>query len=160
MHTPGHTPACVCYNIANDAVFVGDTIFMPDQGTARCDFPKGSAELLWSSINKILSLPSDTRIFTCHDYQPGGREIQYQTTVAEEKAKNIHVKDGTKMEEFIKWRKDRDATLTAPKLIIPSVQVNINAGLFPPKDKNGNVMLKVPVNKFANLNSTTTTTYP
>jgi len=148
MCTPGHTPACVAYYIPNDVVFVGDTIFMPDSGTARCDFPLGSAEILWKSIQKLLALPDETRIFMCHDYgKPGARDPQWETTVGKEKAENIHVKLGTEMAQFIKLRTERDATLTPPKLIVPSVQVNINAGKFL-FDAEGKVMLKYPVNSF------------
>lgn len=149
ISTPGHTPACISYYIKEDCIFVGDTIFMPDQGTARCDFPKGSVENLWASIHKILSLPEQTRIFTCHDYQPGGRQPAWETTVAEERKRNIHVKDGTDKEQFVKWRTERDSTLGAPKLIIPSIQVNINGGYFPKPESNGTSYLKVPVNVLA-----------
>jgi len=148
LHTPGHTPACVCYYINNDCVFVGDTIFMPDQGTARCDFPEGNAETLWYSIQRIFSLPEQTRVFVCHDYQPGGRELKWETTIKEEKEKNIHVKNGTSKEQFIKWRTERDATLSVPKLIIPSTQVNVNAGYFPPHESDGHVYLKLPIDVF------------
>ncbi|WII71416.1 MBL fold metallo-hydrolase [Bdellovibrio sp. 22V] len=128
MFTPGHTPACACYLI-EDALFTGDAIFMPDSGTGRCDFPKGSAEDLYNSIeNKIYSLPDSTRIFVGHDYQPQGRDLKFQTTVKEEKTQNIHLKDTTKKEEFVKFRTERDKTLAAPKLLIPSIKVNIRAG--------------------------------
>ena len=146
MHTPGHTPACSSYYITNDCVFVGDVIFMPDQGTARCDFPGGSAETLWNSLQKILALPENVRVFTCHDYQPGGRELKYESTVGDQKRNNIHVKEGTKKEDFIATRSTRDKTLTPPRLIIPSIQVNINAGYFPKPESNGHIFLKWPVN--------------
>lgn len=149
LHTPGHTPACITYYIGKHALFVGDTIFMPDQGTARCDFPHGSAELLWNSIHKILNHPDDTKIFTCHDYQPGGRAPAWETTVGEEKAKNIHVKEGTKVEQFVEWRKTRDASLAPPRYILPSIQVNIRAGKFPKPEDNGHYYLKIPMNVFS-----------
>ncbi|MDJ0857458.1 MAG: MBL fold metallo-hydrolase [Dinoroseobacter sp.] len=144
MYTPGHTPACMVH-VMGDAAFVGDTLFMPDGGSARCDFPGGSAETLYESIQKVLALPDETRLFMCHDYGPGGREILWETTVAEEKAKNIHVGQGKTKEEFVKFRTERDAQLDMPKLIIPSLQVNMRAGEVP-TDKDGNPMLKVPVN--------------
>ncbi|MEM9248868.1 MAG: MBL fold metallo-hydrolase [Pseudomonadota bacterium] len=144
MYTPGHTPACMVH-VMGDAAFVGDTLFMPDGGSARCDFPGGSAETLYESIQKVLALPDATRLFMCHDYGPGGREIQWETSVAEEKAKNIHVGQGKTKEEFVKFRTERDAQLSMPKLIIPSLQVNMRAGEIP-TDKDGNPMLKVPVN--------------
>ena len=143
MYTPGHTPACMVH-VMGDAAFVGDTLFMPDGGSARCDFPGGSAEQLYNSIMKVLSLPDETRLFMCHDYGPGGREIQWETTVAEEKATNIHVGAGKSKEDFIKFRTERDAQLDMPRLIIPSLQVNMRAGEVP-KDPDGNPMLKVPV---------------
>jgi glyoxylase-like metal-dependent hydrolase (beta-lactamase superfamily II) len=145
MHTPGHTPACVCY-VIGDAVFVGDTLFMPDSGTARCDFPGGDATTLFRSIRRILSLPPATRVFVCHDYGNGGkRPVAWETTVAAERAANIHVKDGTSEAEFVAMRSARDATLSMPALIAPSVQVNIRAGSLPPAEANGRVYLKVPV---------------
>jgi glyoxylase-like metal-dependent hydrolase (beta-lactamase superfamily II) len=147
-HTPGHTPACVSYVISGDVIFTGDTIFLPDQGTARCDFPEGSVDDLWTSISRILALPGDTRLLTCHDYGPGGRAPAWETTVKDETDKNIHVKAGTERDQFVKWRNERDATLSAPRLIIPSVQANINAGYFP-VDANGKTFLKTPVNTFA-----------
>src|SRR5690606_20717238 len=131
LHTPGHTPACLTY-VIGDAAFVGDTLFMPDYGTARCDFPGGSARQLFRSIQKVLSLPDETRIFLCHDYQPSGREPKWETTVAEEKAKNVHVHEGVTEEEFVRMREGRDATLSMPTLILPSIQVNIRAGELPP----------------------------
>jgi len=144
--TPGHTPACVSYVRPGDAAFVGDTIFMPDQGTARCDFPLGSSKTLWNSIQRLLSMPPETRILTCHDYGPGGREPQWETTVAAELEKNIHVKAGTEEAQFVAWRSERDAQLKPPRLIIPSVQTNINAGRFPSADSEGRVFLKTPIN--------------
>ncbi|TNF12539.1 MAG: MBL fold metallo-hydrolase [Rhodobacteraceae bacterium] len=146
LHTPGHTPACLTY-VIGDAAFVGDTLFMPDFGTARCDFPGGSAETLYASIQKILTLPDETRIFVGHDYKaPGRDEYAWETSVAEEKARNIHIGGGKSEEEFVKMRTERDATLAMPKLIIPSLQVNMRAGQMPPKDEKGNTYLKVPVN--------------
>ncbi|NBB84378.1 MAG: MBL fold metallo-hydrolase [Alphaproteobacteria bacterium] len=145
MHTPGHTPACMVH-VMGDAAFVGDTLFMPDGGSARADFPGGSAEDLYDSIQKVLALPDETRLFMCHDYGPGGREIAWETTVAEEKANNIHVGGGKTKEEFVKFRTERDAQLGMPRLILPSLQVNMRAGEVP-RDGDGNMMLKVPVNK-------------
>ncbi len=144
MYTPGHTPACMVHVMGN-AAFVGDTLFMPDGGSARCDFPGGSAEELYESIMKVLALPDEMRLFMCHDYGPNGRDIQWETTVADEKAHNIHVGAGKTREDFIKFRTERDAQLAMPKLIIPSLQVNMRAGEVP-TDKDGNPMLKVPVN--------------
>ncbi len=144
MYTPGHTPACMVHVIGN-AAFVGDTLFMPDGGSARCDFPGGSAEELYESIMKVLALPDDMRLFMCHDYGPNGRDIQWETTVGEEKAHNIHVGGDNTKEDFIKFRTERDAQLDMPKLIIPSLQVNMRAGEVP-TDQDGNPMLKVPVN--------------
>jgi glyoxylase-like metal-dependent hydrolase (beta-lactamase superfamily II) len=146
MHTPGHTPACMTHVIGN-AAFVGDTLFMPDGGTARADFPGGDARQLYRSIKKVLALPDEMRLFMCHDYGPGGREIKWETTVAEEKAANIHVRNGVSEDEFVKMRTERDATLDMPKLIIPSIQVNIRAGQLPPAEDDGTTYLKVPVNK-------------
>ncbi|MDF1620634.1 MBL fold metallo-hydrolase [Pseudothioclava nitratireducens] len=146
LHTPGHTPACLTY-VIGDAAFVGDTLFMPDFGTARCDFPGGSAETLYNSIQKILALPDETRIFVAHDYKaPGRDEYAWETTVAEEKARNIHIGGGKSKDEFVKMRTERDAQLAMPKLIIPSLQVNMRAGQMPPKDEDGKTYLKVPVN--------------
>lgn len=144
MYTPGHTPACMVH-VVGDAAFAGDTLFMPDGGSARCDFPGGSASELYDSIMKVLSLPDEMRLFMCHDYGPNGRAIQWETTVGEEKAHNIHVGAGKTREDFIKFRTERDAQLDMPKLIIPSLQVNMRAGEVP-TDKDGNPMLKVPVN--------------
>jgi len=146
IHTPGHTPACMTH-VMGDAAFVGDTLFMPDGGSARADFPGGDAGTLYESIQKVLALPDETRLFMCHDYAPGGREIQWETTVAEEKANNIHVGAGKTKEEFVKFRTERDAQLDMPKLIIPSLQVNMRAGELPPKDKDGKTFLKVPINE-------------
>ncbi|GIT86066.1 MBL fold metallo-hydrolase [Roseobacter sp. OBYS 0001] len=144
MYTPGHTPACMVH-VMGDAAFVGDTLFMPDGGSARCDFPGGSAEELYDSIMKVLALPDETRLFMCHDYGPNGRDIAWETTVAEEKEHNIHVGRGKTRQDFIKFRTERDAQLAMPRLIIPSLQVNMRAGEVP-KDRDGNPMLKVPVN--------------
>ncbi len=147
LHTPGHTPACLTY-VIGDAAFVGDTLFMPDFGTARCDFPGGSAETMYASVQKILALPDETRIFVGHDYKaPGREEYAWETTVGEQKAKNVHVGAGKSKDEFVKMRTERDATLGMPKLIIPSLQVNMRAGQMPPADEQGDVFLKVPVNK-------------
>lgn len=145
IHTPGHTPACMTHLIG-DAAFVGDTLFMPDGGTARADFPGGDARILYRSIRKLLSLPDETRLFMCHDYQPDGREVEYLTTVAEERANNIHVHDGVSEDEFVAMREARDATLEMPVLILPSLQVNMRAGHFPPAEDNNVVYFKVPVN--------------
>ncbi len=144
MYTPGHTPACMVH-VMGDAAFVGDTLFMPDGGSARADFPGGDAGELYDSIQKILSLPDAMRLFICHDYGPGGRAIAWETTVAEEKASNIHVGAGQTKEEFVRMRTERDATLSMPKLILPSLQVNMRAGEVP-TDRDGRPMLKVPVN--------------
>ena len=144
IHTPGHTPACMAH-VIGDAVFVGDTLFMPDGGTARADFPGGDARTLYHSIQKILALPEDTRLFVCHDYRPGGREVAWQTTVAEQKQKNIHIGGGISEDEFVDMREARDASLSVPRLIMPSIQVNMRAGHLPPGEDNGEVYLKVPV---------------
>ncbi len=144
IYTPGHTPACMVHVIGN-AAFVGDTLFMPDGGSARADFPGGDAATLYDSIQRVLTLPDDMRLFMCHDYGPNGRDIQWETTVGDEKAHNIHVGQGATKEEFVKFRTERDATLAVPKLIIPSLQVNMRAGELP-RDKDGNLMLKVPLN--------------
>ncbi len=141
---PGHTPACMAYRIG-DAVFVGDTLFMPDVGTARCDFPGGDARTLYRSIRTLLDLPPDTRLFMCHDYPPKGRDVAWETTVAAQRAGNIHVRDGVGEDEFVAMRTARDATLGMPTLILPSVQVNIRAGELPPKEGNGIAYLKIPV---------------
>jgi glyoxylase-like metal-dependent hydrolase (beta-lactamase superfamily II) len=146
LHTPGHTPACLTY-VVGDAAFVGDTLFMPDFGTARCDFPGGSSEQLYDSVQKILTLPDETRIFVGHDYKAPGRDTYaWETTVGEQKAKNVHVGGDATKDSFVEMRNARDATLAMPKLIIPSLQVNMRAGQMPPADKDGKVFLKVPVN--------------
>ena len=145
LHTPGHTPACMVH-VMGDAAFVGDTLFMPDGGSARADFPGGDAGQLYDSIQRVLALPADMRLFMCHDYGPDGREIQWETTVAAEAAHNIHVGAGKTRADFVRFRTERDATLDMPRLIIPSLQVNMRAGEVP-KDPDGNPMLKVPVNK-------------
>ena len=153
IHTPGHTPACMTYIVSDGegstleiAAFVGDTLFMPDYGTARCDFPGGDARTLFRSVNKVLSLPPRTRLYMCHDYQPGGREVQYVSTVAEEREHNIHVRNGISEDEFVAMRHARDATLGMPTLILPSVQVNMRAGQFPEPESNGVRYLKIPLN--------------
>ncbi|HKK31892.1 MAG TPA: MBL fold metallo-hydrolase [Alphaproteobacteria bacterium] len=145
IHTPGHTPACITY-VIGDAAFVGDTLFMPDYGTARCDFPGGDAATLYDSIQKIFALPGGTRLFMCHDYKPGGREVKWETTVTEEREKNIHVGKSTTKDSFVKMRTTRDSTLEMPALILPSVQVNIRAGRLPPPEDNGVSYLKLPLN--------------
>lgn len=147
IHTPGHTPACVSY-VIGDAVFVGDTIFMPDFGSARCDFPGGDAKTLFASVGKLLDLPPATRMFVGHDYAPGGRDYAWETTVAAQKAENIHMKDGTDEAAFVEMRTSRDAQLSAPKLILPSLQVNIRAGALPPAEDNGVAYLKIPLDAF------------
>ncbi|MCQ0971769.1 MBL fold metallo-hydrolase [Paracoccus sp. TK19116] len=144
IYTPGHTPACMVH-VIGDAAFVGDTLFMPDGGSARADFPGGDAATLYDSIQKVLSLPDEMRLFMCHDYGPNGRNIQWETTVGEEKAQNIHVGGGKSKADFVKFRTERDATLAMPRLIIPSLQVNMRAGEVP-TDKDGKPMLKVPLN--------------
>ena len=145
LHTPGHTPACVSYRIG-DAVFVGDTLFMPDYGTARADFPGGSARTLYRSIQRLLALPPQTRIFLCHDYKAPGRDsYAWETNVAEERARNVHVREGIDEEAFVAMRQQRDATLAAPTLLLPSIQVNIRAGQLPRAESNGVQYLKIPV---------------
>jgi glyoxylase-like metal-dependent hydrolase (beta-lactamase superfamily II) len=147
LHTPGHTPACLTY-VIGDAAFVGDTLFMPDFGTARCDFPGGSAETLWDSVQKILALPDNTRIFVGHDYKAEGRDhYAWETTVGAQKAANVHIGGGKSREQFVQMRTTRDAKLAMPRLIVPSLQVNMRAGQMPPADESGTVFLKVPVNK-------------
>jgi glyoxylase-like metal-dependent hydrolase (beta-lactamase superfamily II) len=147
MSTPGHTPACVSYKIG-DNVFVGDTLFMPDYGTARADFPGGDARALYHSIRRILSLPPATTLWMCHDYRPADRDTyRWQTTVGEQRAHNVHMRDGIEEEEFVAARTARDRTLAAPTLLIPSVQVNIRAGQMPPSDSNGQVYLRLPLNR-------------
>lgn len=145
MHTPGHTPACASY-LVGDALFVGDTLFMPDYGTARCDFPGGDARTLYRSIRRLLDLPGETRMFLCHDYKAPGRDhFAWETTVAEQRRANIHVHDGVSEDAFVAMREARDATLSAPRLLLPSIQVNIRAGRFPPADPDGGVRLRLPV---------------
>ena len=146
LHTPGHTPACMTY-VVGDAAFVGDTMFMPDYGTARADFPGGDARTLYRSIKKVLSLPPETRLFMCHDYKaPGRDEYKWETTVAEERAHNVHVHDGVTEDEFVAMREARDATLDMPRLILPSIQINMRAGQMPEPDDNGTSYLKIPLN--------------
>jgi glyoxylase-like metal-dependent hydrolase (beta-lactamase superfamily II) len=145
MHTPGHTPACVTY-VVGDAAFVGDTLFMPDFGTARCDFPGGDARQLYRSIRRIFELPDETRLFLCHDYKaPGRDEYRWETTVGEEKRQNVHVREGVTEDEFVAMRTARDKTLGMPRLILPSVQVNMRAGQLPPPEEDGRRYLKIPV---------------
>ena len=145
LAVPGHTPACVAYQVG-DAVFVGDTLFMPDVGTARCDFPGGDANTLYASVQKVLSLPSETRLFMCHDYPPNARPVAFETTVAEQRAHNVHVHDGITQSQFVEMRTRRDATLEMPVLILPAVQINIRAGEMPPPEANGTAYLKIPIN--------------
>lgn len=145
MAVPGHTPACIAYRIG-DAVFVGDTMFMPDVGTARCDFPGGDARTLYKSMRRLLALPAETRLFLCHDYPPAGREVQHQTTVAAQRESNIHVHDGISEEAFVDMRTKRDATLEMPVLILPAIQINIRAGAMPPPESNGISYVKIPLN--------------
>jgi len=148
MHTPGHTPACMTH-LVGDAAFVGDTLFMPDYGTARCDFPGGDARTLYHSIQRIFALPDSTRIFLCHDYKAGGRDaFAHETTVAAERSGNIHVRDGIDEDEFVRMRSARDATLAMPALILPAVQVNMRAGQLPPAEDNGVRYLKIPLDSF------------
>ena len=144
LHTPGHTPACMAH-VIEDTVFVGDTLFMPDGGTARADFPGGDARTLFRSIHKILALPDNTRMFVCHDYMPNGREVKWETTVSEQKQNNIHIGGAINEDEFVKLREKRDSTLGMPKLIMPSIQVNMRAGNMPPSEDNGSTFLKVPI---------------
>ena len=150
INTPGHTPACTAHVIGN-SIFVGDTLFMPDLGSARADFPGGDARQLYRSIQKILSYPDETRIFVCHDYPPSSREVKWSTTVGEQKENNVHVKTSILEDEFVKIREARDKTLNMPKLIIPSIQVNMRAGNLPPPEDNGSVYIKVPINSIKNL---------
>ena len=147
MHTPGHTPAHMSWQIG-DALFVGDTLFMPDYGTARCDFPGGSAEQLFDSIQRIYALPESTRLFMCHDYQPGGRELRFVTTVAEQKRSNVQLNEHTRKQQYLAFRKNRDAQLEMPALILPAIQINIRAGEFPEAEANGTIYLKIPLNLF------------
>ncbi len=150
INTPGHTPACTAHVIGN-SIFVGDTLFMPDLGSARADFPGGDARELYRSIQKILSYPDDTLIFVCHDYPPTSRKVEWVTTVGEQKKKNIHVKTSIGEDEFVKVREARDKTLNMPKLIIPSIQVNMRAGNLPPAEDSGDIFIKVPINSMKNL---------
>lgn len=145
LHTPGHTPACLTY-LVEDAAFVGDTLFMPDYGTARSDFPGGDARTLYRSIRRVLDLPPETRLFMCHDYLPEGRGVRYQSSVAEQRLANIHVHDGISEDAFVTMREARDATLDMPLLILPSVQINMRAGRLPPPEVNGVHYLKIPIN--------------
>ena len=147
MHTPGHTPACMTY-VLGDAAFVGDTLFMPDFGTARCDFPGGDAATLYQSIQRILELPADTRLFVCHDYMPDGRDLAFETSIASERAENIHVRDGIDEAAFVEMREARDKTLSMPNLILPSLQVNMRAGHVPPPESGDRLFLKLPLNAF------------
>lgn len=147
LHTPGHTPACFTH-VLGDAIFVGDTLFMPDAGTARADFPGGNAGILYDSIQKILALPDDHRIFMCHDYGPNGRELEYQTTVKAQREKNIHVKQDIGKSTFVDLRETRDKTLSMPRLILPSLQINMKAGHIPEPEDNGMAYLKIPLNAF------------
>jgi glyoxylase-like metal-dependent hydrolase (beta-lactamase superfamily II) len=146
LHTPGHTPACITY-VIGDAAFVGDTLFMPDGGTARADFPGGDAATLYRSIEKILALPPETRLFICHDYGPGGRPIAWETTVAQQRAKNVHVHEGVSEPEFVRMRSERDKQLAVPTLLMPSIQVNMRAGELPPPEDNGVSYIKIPINR-------------
>ena len=145
LAVPGHTPGCMAYRVG-DAVFVGDTLFMPDVGTARCDFPGGNAATLYGSVLRLLALAPATRLFVCHDYPPGGREPQWESTVADQRARNIHIHDGVTEQQFVAMRTARDATLQMPNLILPSIQVNIRAGQMPPVEANGTAYLKIPLN--------------
>ncbi len=147
MHTPGHTPACATYRIG-DALFVGDTLFMPDYGSARCDFPGGDAALLYRSVRRLLALPGETRMFLCHDYKAPGRDrFVWETTVQAQRDGNLHVRDGVSEEAFVTLRRQRDATLSMPKLILPSVQVNMRAGRFPPPEADGSVYIRIPLDR-------------
>ena len=148
LHVPGHTPADMAYQIEGNSIFVGDTLFMPDVGTARCDFPGGDARQLYQSIKRLLALPTDTRLFMCHDYPPEGRDVAWSTTVGEQRASNIHVNYSIDLEGFVTMRTTRDATLSVPQLLIPAIQINIRAGNLPPADDSGLCSLKVPLNRF------------
>lgn len=148
LHVPGHTPADMAYHVHGLGIFVGDTLFLPDVGSARCDFPGGNAEQLYDSAQKLLSFPEDTVLFMCHDYPPAGREEQYSCTVAEQRQHNIHLRDGISKAEFVHLRTERDATLALPQLILPSLQVNIQAGKLPPAEEDGHQYLKLPLNRF------------
>lgn len=145
LFVPGHTPACMAY-VIGDAIFVGDTMFMPDVGTARCDFPGGNANVLYQSVKRILSFPNETRLYMCHDYPPNEREVAYMTTVGDERKHNIHIHDGVSEQDFVAMRTARDTTLEMPVLILPAVQINIRAGELPPKETNGVSYLKIPIN--------------
>lgn len=147
IHTPGHTPADLAYVVNEQALFVGDTLFLPDVGTARCDFPGGSSATLYRSIKKLLAMPADTKMYICHDYPTDGRSHEYLTTVGEQREKNIHVRDGVTEAEFVQMRDTRDATLEMPRLILPSIQVNIRAGHMPPAEADGKVYMKIPINQ-------------
>ncbi|KTT00055.1 beta-lactamase [Pseudomonas oryzihabitans] len=148
LHVPGHTPADMAYQVEDEHVFVGDTLFMPDVGSARCDFPGGSARDLYRSIRRLLALPEATRLYLCHDYPPAGREARHETTVGEERALNVHVRDGVDEDAFVALRTRRDATLAMPTLILPAIQVNIRAGTLPPAEANGRRYLKIPIDGF------------
>ncbi|WP_416897481.1 MAG: MBL fold metallo-hydrolase [Minwuia sp.] len=150
LSTPGHTPGCSTY-VIGDAAFVGDCLFMPDFGSARCDFPGGDPRVLYRSVRRILDLPPATRLFTCHDYRPGGRELAFETTVAEQRRANIHMRDGIGEDEFVEMRASRDAGLSLPRLILPAVQVNIRAGALPPGEENGRRYIRLPIGNFAGL---------
>jgi len=147
IHTPGHTPACLTYRIG-DALFVGDAIFMPDYGTGRCDFPGGSASALYDSIQRIYAFPDETRIFTCHDYLPGGRALRFESTVGEQKRENVQLDSETSRDDYVAFREKRDAELSMPKLILPSLQINIRGGRLPEPEANGTSYLKIPLNRF------------
>ncbi len=148
LHTPGHTAACMSY-LAGDALFVGDTLFQPDYGTARCDFPGGSAEALYASIHRLFErLPADTRVFTCHDYQPGGRTLAFESTLCDQRESNVQLPEGMALDHFVAFRRERDATLSMPSLILPSIQINIRGGDFPTPEANGRSYLKLPLNAF------------
>jgi glyoxylase-like metal-dependent hydrolase (beta-lactamase superfamily II) len=153
MHVPGHTPACMAYRVA-DAVFVGDTLFMPDSGTARCDFPGGSASALYRSIHRLLALAAETRLFVCHDYQPNGRELAFEATVKAHKQENVHVRDGISESEFVRMRTERDAQLSTPRLMLPSMQVNIRAGALPVHPVSARPVITMPINAFSDIDVT------
>lgn len=150
MHVPGHTPACMAY-LLEDALFVGDTLFMPDAGTARCDFPGGDAHTLFHSIQRLLALPDETRVFVCHDYQPNGRHLAFETTVGAQKSDNVHIGGAMQAEDFVSMRESRDASLGMPALILPSLQINMRAGLIPAKEEQGPAFLKIPINGFGGV---------
>ncbi len=152
LHTPGHTPAHMSWKVG-DAVFVGDTLFMPDYGTARCDFPGGSAETLYDSIQRLYAMPDETRLFMCHDYRPGGRPYRFETTVGEQKRSNVQLDQSTTRADYVAFRNQRDSGLAAPKLILPSIQVNIRAGALPEPEDNGTAYLKIPLNRLGRSSS-------